>query len=242
MKTFVNSLVLYIVLTGHGFAQTKEKTIGSDLSSYQLKGLLGADRTTKSIDDYKGKLVILDFWFTACSTCIAAMPRMRELQDKYKDRLQIIFVNDLAKDDETAVNKIRQNFRKQTGLPLTIPFLLKDSVLTDEYFPHQGDPFEVWIDQTGKLIATTGGDQVTEENIIKALKGVKMDVSMRKDLLTFNRDEPLFINGNGENKEGMIYHSVIAKFTDGLVGSEGFVGDQDSIRGFTAINTRLIDL
>jgi tetratricopeptide (TPR) repeat protein len=38
-----------------------------------------------SLDDYRGKIVLLDFWYPSCGPCLEAMPYMQDLWAKYKD-------------------------------------------------------------------------------------------------------------------------------------------------------------
>ncbi len=38
-----------------------------------------------SLDDFKGKVVLLDFWYPSCGPCLVAMPYMQKLYLKYKD-------------------------------------------------------------------------------------------------------------------------------------------------------------
>ncbi|MHC4810008.1 MAG: TlpA family protein disulfide reductase [Planctomycetota bacterium] len=38
------------------------------------------------LSDYRGKVVLLDFWATWCGPCIAAMPKMQSLHERYADR------------------------------------------------------------------------------------------------------------------------------------------------------------
>jgi thiol-disulfide isomerase/thioredoxin len=50
--------------------------------------LEGKDLTGAALDtaDWKGDVVLVDFWGTWCVPCIAAMPHLKELNDKYGDR------------------------------------------------------------------------------------------------------------------------------------------------------------
>jgi thiol-disulfide isomerase/thioredoxin len=52
-----------------------------------------------SLEAYKGKVVLLNFWATWCGPCRAEIPSLIRIQEAYKDRLQIIGM-DLDDDDE----------------------------------------------------------------------------------------------------------------------------------------------
>ena len=51
-----------------------------------------------SLDAYKGKVVLLNFWATWCGPCRAEIPGLIQIQEAYKDRLQIIGMD--VDDDE----------------------------------------------------------------------------------------------------------------------------------------------
>jgi thiol-disulfide isomerase/thioredoxin len=61
---------------------------------FQLKDLAGKDFSLASAH---GKVILLNFWATWCGPCRAEIPSLIELQNRYKDRLQII---GLADDDD----------------------------------------------------------------------------------------------------------------------------------------------
>jgi thiol-disulfide isomerase/thioredoxin len=52
-----------------------------------------------SLEAYKGKVVLLNFWATWCGPCRAEIPSLTRIQEAYKDRLQIIGM-DVDDDDE----------------------------------------------------------------------------------------------------------------------------------------------
>lgn len=50
-----------------------------------FKGMTTLGKTI-DIKDFRGKVVLLDFWATWCSSCIARMPAIKKVYDKYKDQ------------------------------------------------------------------------------------------------------------------------------------------------------------
>jgi len=69
---------------------------------FKAKDLDGKDL---SLEGYKGKVILLNFWATWCGPCRAEIPSLIELQNKYKDRLQIIGM-DIDDDDADTVREV----------------------------------------------------------------------------------------------------------------------------------------
>jgi len=83
----------------------------------QVKDLDGKD---VSLSASKGKVVLLNFWATWCGPCRAEIPGLIELQNKYKDGLQIIgmVVDD---DDEANVRDVVKSESINYTVALTTP-------------------------------------------------------------------------------------------------------------------------
>lgn len=54
----------------------------------------------KQVTDFEdGKVYVVEFWATWCGPCISSMPHLAELQNQYRDTVQIISVSDESVDE-----------------------------------------------------------------------------------------------------------------------------------------------
>lgn len=119
------------------------------------------DGKTIRLSDYKGKVIILDFWATWCPPCKAEIPFFIELMKQYnKEDLQIIGI---ALDD---IGRVR-NFVKQNGM--NYPVAIADQNTPIAYGGIQGIPTTFVIDKDGYIIQRYVGyrpKQVFEEDYL----------------------------------------------------------------------------
>jgi peroxiredoxin len=85
-----------------------DKMESEGMPDFALKRL---DGTTLKLSDYKGKLVVVNFWASWCNPCVTEFPSMVKLIDRMKGQVQIIAV---ATDDD---RKDVEAFTKAFGLP-----------------------------------------------------------------------------------------------------------------------------
>jgi thiol-disulfide isomerase/thioredoxin len=199
---------------------SKEQTvrplnIGDTVPDITLTNVYNYPASTIHLSDLKGKLVILDFWSTWCGSCIEAMPEMEKLQKEFGDRIQVVLVNVFPHDDIKKVQPFFAKRKERTGDDLNLPYSLLQSSIAP-YFPFRSIPHYVWIDNKGKIIATTSQNELTSINITNALKGIVNGIHNKIDLLNFSGDTPLLVNGNGGNDSDFLYRSLFTKYIEGI--------------------------
>jgi peroxiredoxin len=62
-----------------------------------------------SLSDYRGKVVLLNFWATWCPPCIIEMPSLIALQQKMKDK-DVVILGVSIDEDEAAYHKFLKNY------------------------------------------------------------------------------------------------------------------------------------
>lgn len=61
------------------------------------------------MDDFKGKVVVLHFWFKGCAPCMLLAEPMAQMRKYYKDNPEVVFIDiNLDEDTNTWLNAIRE--------------------------------------------------------------------------------------------------------------------------------------
>ncbi len=120
-----------------------------------------------SLADLKGKVVFLNFWATWCPPCIAEMPSIQVLHDKFKTDNDVMILTLEVEGKKEKVQKFMQ--RKKLNLPVYYPH----SAIPSELF--QGSlPTTVILDKEGNIAHTTFGmADYSGQDIVDFLNEIK---------------------------------------------------------------------
>ncbi|OQP47492.1 hypothetical protein A4H97_08355 [Niastella yeongjuensis] len=130
----------------------KRVTPGAPIPAFMATDMNG--KTIKP-ENYKGRYVVLDFWFTGCPPCLKGFPKMKAYADKYKDKMELISVS--CKDEDSVWR------RYITNNNLTWTHILDTRVSNNlaVLFNIETYPTKFIIDPQGKLVKICTGE--TEE-------------------------------------------------------------------------------
>lgn len=202
------TLIIILLLTAwiQTFPQQQSKdskkvNIGDKVPDYILRNMINYPDSTVNLLDFKGKILVLDFWATSCSACLASWPKLIQLQEKFKDQIQIITVN--ANEN---TEKIRATISKQEKIhkyQMTLPVAIGDRQLM-KLFPHASLPHVIMIGQNQIVSYIINGYELNELTIQNMLEGKQIDFYEKTDRFEMDYGKPLFINGNfgPKNKTG----------------------------------------
>jgi peroxiredoxin len=134
--------VLALVAVGIGAYLTFESVAGRDSAPSVAYTLLNGQKS--STDQLRGKVVLVNFWATSCTTCMHEMPQVVSTHQKFKDRGYETLAVAMSYDPPAYVI----NYAETRKLP-----------------------FSVAIDNTGAIAKSFGNVQLTPTSVLINKKG-----------------------------------------------------------------------
>ena len=131
--------------------------------NYTVKDMNGA---SVKLADYKGKVILVNFWATWCPPCKAELPALIELYDRYKD--QGLVVLGISGDDDAETLRA---FASEWKINYPMIVGRDETDLMDSYGPIYGYPISVIVGRDGSVCGKHVGPATKEEfeREIKAL-------------------------------------------------------------------------
>ena len=131
--------------------------------NYTVKDMNGA---SVKLADYKGKVILVNFWATWCPPCKAELPGLIELYDRYKD--QGLVVLGISGDDDAETLRA---FASEWKINYPMIVGRDETDLMDSYGPIYGYPISVIVGRDGSVCGKHVGPATKEEfeREIKAL-------------------------------------------------------------------------
>lgn len=97
--------------------------------------------------DFKGKVVVLDFWATWCPPCRAEIPGFVELQKQYGDKGLVIVGVSLDEEGPSVVKPFMKKYK------INYPIVMGDQKIVEAFGGVTGIPTTFVIDREGQIIS-----------------------------------------------------------------------------------------
>lgn len=171
MKRFLTLLMVLVLISGCGASSSpenssekteevkQEKKVGVEEEMYApdftLEDLSGEEHT---LSDYRGKVVLVDFWATYCKPCRDEIPHFVDFYEKYREDSLVIL--GVGVDGKKNLQRFSENF------DVNYPILVDNKDIATEY-EIRGVPTTFILDRDGKITKKVVGYAPTYEDTLE---------------------------------------------------------------------------
>jgi peroxiredoxin len=130
--------------------------------------------TKMRISDYRGRVVLLNFWATECGGCVLEIPSFIEIEKAYKDKgfaavgVSMDILYESLKDANEAWGRVRP-FMAKHGVNYTIA--MGDDAISKTYALN-AFPATYLIDKSGRIAVAYVGVVVNKDNVTTNIKSL----------------------------------------------------------------------
>jgi peroxiredoxin len=153
----VPSTGLDALFTALGIRRPAEPSEAPDFTLMSLAG------QPARLREFRGKLVLLNFWATWCAPCLHEMPSMERLYQTFKQTDFVLLAVSMDRQGEEVAKPFVEN------LQLTFPVLLDSTLEVSRQYGVRGLPTSYLIDPDGRLIGAVIGARDWYRTEAKAL-------------------------------------------------------------------------
>ena len=120
-----------------------------------------------TMQQYRGKPVIVNFWATWCPPCREELPSMNRAWEKVKDQgIEMLAIN-VGEDEETI-------FRFMADYPIDFQVLLDETSNATQKWPMKGLPTTFVIDPQGKIVyRAIGGREWDADKLLDPVRALR---------------------------------------------------------------------
>jgi thiol-disulfide isomerase/thioredoxin len=123
------------------FAESKAE---SNITPAALLTALSLGQDEIDFSDYRGKVVLLDFWASWCGPCRQSFPWMNEIQEKYDDQSLVVIAVNLDQEKQAAADFL-------ADVPAKFKIVYDPEGGSAEQMEVMGMPMSYLIDRQGRL-------------------------------------------------------------------------------------------
>lgn len=210
------SIVLPIISLKAQAPSSQSLSIGDTVPEIVFSNILNYKTRSAKLSDFKGKIVLLDFWATWCPPCVKGLPKLSELQHRFPDQVVVLPINlgEFGESEADVVNFL--NKRKEIGLPS----IYDKEQVSKKYFSFNGIPHCIVMDGNRVIRAVTVSDYVNEEYIVSLLKGEYPNIYFKNDITDRDNSEAISkVRGAEDSTE---YSSHLTRHIPGIFSEENW--------------------
>ncbi len=144
----------------HNLTEIKKVIPASDFA------LQNMDEETIKLSDYRGKVVLLNFWATWCPPCVRELPSMERLQGLVgREAFKVIAINQMEAPDDVFA------FTGQLTIEPTFEIVFDTDSKVSQAYAVRGLPTTYLIDKKGNIrYRAVGGREFDHVEVVRQIK------------------------------------------------------------------------
>ena len=164
LKVILAILILGLLITGYtACSEPSVARVGAAAPNFKLNNL---DGQPVSLNDFKGKPVLINFWATRCPPCRSEMPYIQEIYEGWSGKGLVLLAINIGESPSQA-----KDFMQSQNLSL--PVLLDRKGKVAQKYNIQGIPTTFFIDKNGiiqvKIIGAFPSKEAIEKNLSRII-------------------------------------------------------------------------
>lgn len=112
------------------------------------------DGVERSLAEFSGKVVVVNFWATWCPPCLSELPSMQRLWERFGDGDFVMLGVNVGEDRQTVLD-----FVQSFDTPIDYPLLTDDDLKVVKRWPVFGLPTTFVIDRKGRIVYKALGER-----------------------------------------------------------------------------------
>ena len=163
----VFTVLIVLLFAGGALATGRGLTPLPDKPSAPAFELRDADGNVHQLSDYKGSVIIVNFWATWCPPCRAEMPSMQRAWEQLREEGIKMLAIDVGEDEDAI-------FEFTASYPVEFPLLLDTDSSVSEAWGVKGLPTTFVVDQWGrKVYRAVGGREWDAPDLMEKVRALK---------------------------------------------------------------------
>lgn len=207
------------------FSQTQSKRlrVGDTVPDILFKQFVVNKTPQNRLSTLKKKLTILDLWAGYCTSCMHTFPLLDSIAAANPE-LRVLLVSIYKADNAVNTQRLFSQLRSLDGGKLRLPVIVGDTIV-NHYFQPASLPYYVWLDEKLKVLAITGPEDVTGENVRKVLHDEPVAFGQKDVMENLDLEKPMYGDGNIGGEASIIGRSTLGRFIPGAISTSRYWPD-----------------
>jgi len=198
--------LLWMIMAMSAFAQPNAPKAGQKMFDFSLQDVENYSKSKISLNDFKGKWLVMDFWYRGCGASATSLPKMDSIHRAFKDKLSVLMV--VTNSNLLFGKSVKPLFQKLIERQnLSMPAAY-DSTLSQKWNIYSF-PYIIIVNPQGIVHSVTTGYDLSIKKVTDMVAGKEVTFDPKR------LDRPVFYADSIPNLQSRLKYRSILTSWDG---------------------------